>query len=142
MLSHPGRYDTLFIPHEKLPKQAGVQPRKAAFVSQSGAFMITRISKLPLLDPAYLISVGNQLDLTLGDIMAFLKDVPDLSTLAVYAEGFKDLDGIAFARAVRQAVLNGMEAVFYKAGRTPGGTRRPSSSSIVCAQSSPSMALT
>ena len=121
VLSHPGRYDTLFIPHEKLPKQAGVQPRKAAFVSQSGAFMITRISKLPLLDPAYLISVGNQIDLTLGDIMAFLKDVPDLSTLAVYAEGFKDLDGIAFARAVRQAVLNGMEVVFYKAGRTPEG---------------------
>jgi len=121
VLSHPGRYDTLFIPHEKLPKLPGAQPRKAAFVSQSGAFMITRISKLPLLDPAYLISVGNQLDLTLGDIMAFLKDLPELSTLAVYAEGFKDLDGIAFARAVRQAVLNGMEVVFYKAGRTPEG---------------------
>ena len=46
--------------------------KTAAFVSQSGAFMITRLSKRPELDPAYMISVGNQNDLTLGDLVKYL----------------------------------------------------------------------
>jgi len=121
VVSQPGKFDTLPVPEEKLPKQRGARRRTAALLSQSGAFMITRLSKLPLLDPAYLVSVGNQTDLTLGDLLAYLKDIDELTTLAVYAEGFKNLDGLAFVRAVRQAVLKGMDVVFYKAGRTPEG---------------------
>jgi acyl-CoA synthetase (NDP forming) len=83
--------------------------------------MITRLSKCPEIDPAYMISVGNQNDLTLGDIVKYLKDDPDITVIAVYAEGFKDLDGLEFSRAVREAVQNGKEVVFYKAGRTPEG---------------------
>ncbi len=121
VISHPGRYDTLFIPDAKLPKNRGGHPRNAAFVSQSGAFMITRLSKRPELDPAYMVSVGNQNDLTLGDMMQYLTDAPRIEVIAVYAEGFKDLDGLAFARAVRRAVLAGKDVIFYKAGRTPEG---------------------
>jgi acyl-CoA synthetase (NDP forming) len=121
VISHPGKYDTLFIPDAKLPKHRGVYKRTAAFVSQSGAFMITRLSKRPELDPAYMISVGNQNDLTLGDMVQYLKDAPDIDVIAVYAEGFKDLDGLAFSRAVRQAVIAGKDVIFYKAGRTPEG---------------------
>lgn len=121
VISHPGHYDTLFIPEAKLPKQRGEHPRNAAFVSQSGAFMITRLSKCPELDPAYLISVGNQNDLTLGDVMHYLKDDPQVEVIGIYAEGFRDLDGLSFTRAVRQAVLAGKVVVFYKAGRTPEG---------------------
>jgi acyl-CoA synthetase (NDP forming) len=90
-------------------------------VSQSGAFMITRLSKRPELDPAYMISVGNQNDLTLGDMLHYLKDDPLIEVIGVYAEGFKDLDGLSFSLAVRQAVLAGKEIIFYKAGRTPEG---------------------
>jgi acyl-CoA synthetase (NDP forming) len=68
-----------------------------------------------------MISVGNQNDLTLGDIVKYLKDDPDITVIAVYAEGFKDLDGLEFSRAVREAVQNGKEVIFYKAGRTPEG---------------------
>jgi acyl-CoA synthetase (NDP forming) len=121
VISHPGKYDTLFIPEVKLPKRRGDHKRNTAFVSQSGAFMITRLSKCPEIDPAYMISVGNQNDLTLGDIVKYLKDDPAISVIAVYAEGFKDLDGLEFSRAVREAVQNGKEVVFYKAGRTPEG---------------------
>ena len=121
VVSHPGAYDTLFIPEEKLPKQRDARARRSAFVSQSGAFMITRLSKRPSLDPAYVVSVGNQTDLTLGDVVEYLKDLPDLDTIAVYAEGFKDLDGLAFVRAVHGAVLAGKDVIFYKAGRTPEG---------------------
>lgn len=121
VISHPGRYDTLFIPDAKLPKQRGERRRRAAFVSQSGAFMITRLSKRPELDPAYMISVGNQNDLTLGDMLNYLKDAADIDVIAVYAEGFRDLDGLAFSRAVREAVIHGKDVIFYKAGRTPEG---------------------
>ena len=121
VVSHPGKYDTLFIPDAKLPRQRGERKRNAAFVSQSGAFMITRLSKRPELDPAYMISVGNQNDLTLGDMVRYLKDARDIDVIAVYAEGFKDLDGLAFCRAVREAVIAGKDVIFYKAGRTPEG---------------------
>jgi acyl-CoA synthetase (NDP forming) len=121
VLSHPGRFDTMFVPEDKVPKQRGRRKRNAAFVSQSGAFMITRMSQRPELDPAYLISIGNQNDLTLGDLMSYLKDDPEIQVIGIYAEGFKDLDGLAFSRAVRAAVLAGKEVVFYKAGRTPEG---------------------
>ncbi|MGD9212370.1 MAG: acetate--CoA ligase family protein, partial [Desulfobacteraceae bacterium] len=121
VISHPGKYDTLFIPDVKLPKQRGQYKRNAAFVSQSGAFMITRLSKRPELDPAYMISVGNQNDLTLGDMVLYLRDAEEIEVIAVYAEGFKDLDGLAFSRAVRAAVIGGKDVIFYKAGRTPEG---------------------
>lgn len=121
VVSHPGRYDTMFIPEAKLPKRRGPYRRTAAFVSQSGAFMITRLSKRPEIDPAYMISVGNQNDLTLGDLVKYLGDDPELDIIAIYAEGFKDLDGLEFCRAVRSAVQAGKYVIFYKAGCTPEG---------------------
>lgn len=120
VISHPGKYDTWFIPEEKLPKNQHT-PRRAALVSQSGAFMLHRSSQCPELAPAYLVSMGNQTDLTLGDMVKFFKNSDEVDVIAVYAEGFNDLDGLEFAKAVRGAVLMGKEVVFYKAGRTPEG---------------------
>jgi acyl-CoA synthetase (NDP forming) len=68
-----------------------------------------------------MISIGNQNDLTLGDMLSYLKDDPEIDVIGVYAEGFKDLDGLAFVRAVREAVIGGKDVIFYKAGRTPEG---------------------
>ncbi len=121
VVSRPGRYDTWFIPEEKLPKNHAGEYRRAAFVSQSGAFMLHRSSRRPDLNPAYMVSMGNQTDLTLGDMVKYFKDSPAVDVIAVYAEGFNDLDGLEFCRAVREAVLAGKEVVFYKAGRTPEG---------------------
>ena len=121
ILSHPGRYDAMFIPEDKLPKNRGQHQRTLALVSQSGAYMITRMSKLSFLDPAYAISIGNQMDLCASDFLDFLNGRDELRTLAFYMEGFTDLDGLAFAEAVRRAVPLGKEVIFYKAGRTPEG---------------------
>ena len=121
VISRPGGYDTWFIPEEKLPKDRNSKYQRAALISQSGAFMVFRTSQCPELDPAYMISMGNQTDLTLGDMVHYFKDSPEVDVIAVYAEGFNDLDGLEFCRAVRQAVMNGKEIVFYKAGRTPEG---------------------
>ena len=121
VISRPGGYDTWFIPEEKLPRDRDKPYRRAALVSQSGAFMLHRSSQCPELVPAYMISMGNQTDLTLGDMVSYFKDCDQVDVIAVYAEGFSDLDGLAFCRAVREAVMAGKEVVFYKAGRTPEG---------------------
>lgn len=121
VISRPGRYDTWFIPEEKLPRDRDKPYRRAALVSQSGAFMLHRSSQCPELVPAYMISMGNQTDLTLGDMVRYFKDSREVDVIAVYAEGFNDLDGLYFCQAVREAVLAGKEVVFYKAGRTPEG---------------------
>jgi acyl-CoA synthetase (NDP forming) len=90
-------------------------------LSQSGAFMITRLSQNPWLDPAYMLALGNQTDLTHGDMLSYFAALPGIETLGIYIEGFKDLDGLQFAQAVRKAVLNGKQIVVYKSGRTAPG---------------------
>ncbi len=129
VISCPGQYDTWFIPEEKLPKEAtcGLKSCRAALISQSGAFMLHRSHQCPQLSPAYMISMGNQTDLTLGDMVAYFKNSDQVDVIAVYAEGFNDMDGLFFCRAVRDAVLAGKEVVFYKAGRTPEGRAATSS---------------
>ena len=127
VISKPGRYDTWFIPEEKLPKVRSHKANRAALVSQSGAFMLHRSHQCPELRPAYMISMGNQTDLTLGDMVHYFKNSDQVDVIAVYVEGFNDLDGLEFCRAVRQAVLAGKEVVFYKAGRTLEGKAATSS---------------
>ena len=121
IVSRPGGYNTWFIPENKFPRNGLGTPRRAALVSQSGAFMLFGLSRYPHLSPNYMISMGNQTDLTLGDMVTYLKDDDNVDVIAVYAEGFNDLDGLAFCRSVREAVMAGKEVVFYKAGRTPEG---------------------
>ncbi len=127
VISKPGKFDTWFIPEEKLPKARDNAVCRAALISQSGAFMLHRSHQCPQLAPAYMISMGNQTDLTLGDMVAYFKDSDQVDVIAVYAEGFNDLDGLAFCRAVREAILAGKEVVFYKAGRTVEGKAATSS---------------
>ncbi|MBU0970838.1 MAG: acetate--CoA ligase family protein, partial [Proteobacteria bacterium] len=127
VISKPGQYDTWFIPEEKLPKVRSQKVNRAALISQSGAFMLHRSHQCPELRPAYMISMGNQTDLTLGDMVHYFKNSDQVDVIAVYAEGFNDLDGLEFCQAVKQAVLSGKEVVFYKAGRTLEGKAATSS---------------
>ena len=121
VVSHPGSYDSWFIPLERLPKPQKKQQRNSVMLSQSGAFMITRLSQNPWLDPAYMLALGNQTDLTHGDMLSYFCERPEIETIGIYVEGFKDLDGLAFAKAVRKAVLNGKQVVVYKSGKTAPG---------------------
>jgi acyl-CoA synthetase (NDP forming) len=121
VVSHPGRYDTMFIPEAKLPKSRGDRPRRLCFISQSGAFIVSTLSDEPWLDPRYALSIGNQIDLTAGDLLAGLESDPEIDVFAVYVEGFRPGDGLAFATAVEAAVARGKDVVFYKAGRTEEG---------------------
>ena len=121
VVSHPGHYDSWFIPLERLPKPQKKPERNSVLLSQSGAFMITRLSQNPWLDPRYMLALGNQTDLTHGDLLSYFADKPEIETIGVYIEGFKDGDGQLFAHAVHRAVLCGKQVVVYKAGKTVPG---------------------
>lgn len=118
--SVPGKYNTLFIPEYKLPMPKGsVAP--LAVISQSGAFAITRISKHPGINPKYTLTLGNQMDLTIGDYLEYLARDPELRVFAVYVEGFKPLDGEKTLEATRRISASGRSVIFYRAGRTQAG---------------------
>jgi len=124
--SVPGRFDTLFIPEHKLPRPEG-DPSPLAIVSQSGAFAVAKFSKLAGLNPRYLISAGNQIDLTVGDYMSYMADDPAIEIIAFYIEGFRPLDGALWLEAARKAVDSGKTVILYRAGRTEAGARASAS---------------
>ena len=120
LYSQPGNFNTLFIPEYKLPRPVGGKGPKTAFISQSGAFMIARMSKLPFLNPMWAVSTGNQIDLTMADYLEFMAG-QDVEVVAAYVEGFQDLDGDRFARITREMTAAGKRVILYKSGRTQTG---------------------
>jgi acyl-CoA synthetase (NDP forming) len=124
--SHPGHYDTMFIPEYKLPVPKGpVAP--LAILSQSGAFAVSTASKLAEINPRYSITLGNQMDLTVGDYLMYLKDDLEIEIFAVYVEGFRPLDGLRFLEAATEITASGRTIVFYRAGRTSAGAHAAAS---------------
>ncbi|MBC7364018.1 MAG: acetate--CoA ligase family protein [Candidatus Aminicenantes bacterium] len=126
IISVPGKYDSTFIPEYKFKRPEGISAG-LAIVSQSGAFMLSRMSTLDRFEPLYAISVGNQLDLTVGDYLNYLKDRPEVRIIAAYIEGFKPGDGWKFCQAAREAVKAGKKVVVYKSGRSPEGRQATAS---------------
>ncbi|PIE23225.1 MAG: hypothetical protein CSA62_08415 [Planctomycetota bacterium] len=118
--SRPGGYDTLFIPQFKMPETTGeVSP--VALLSQSGAFAVSQASKIAAVNPKYLVTFGNQSDLTIGDYLEHLKDDQELQLYACYVEGFQPGDGLRFLRAAREITAQGKRVLLYRSGRTSAG---------------------
>jgi acyl-CoA synthetase (NDP forming) len=124
--SVPGRCNTLFIPEAKLAFPSG-GPHPVALVTQSGAFAIARATHLPELDPRVLVTVGNQLDLTLGDYLTHLAADREIRVFGCYVEGFQPGDGARFLAATEALAASGRPVVVYLAGRTPAGARASAS---------------
>ena len=125
LVLNEAKINILFIPEYKMAYPIGINPHTAAtaFVSQSGAFVISAESCMPWLKPAYSITVGNQQDITVADYLDTLADDKDLNVLLVYIEGFKCGDGLALAKIIEKARRNGKQVVLYKAGRTVVGQK-------------------
>ena len=118
----PGaRLDTFFIPPDKLSGISGSKVAPLALLSQSGAFVVSRLSALEGRTPSYSVSFGNQYDVTLSDLLAALLDRPNIEFAAIYLEGFQNLDGLECLRQIRKWREKGRQVIFYKAGRTEAG---------------------
>lgn len=124
--SAPGHYDTTFIPGYKLAGPGKKNPR-LVYISQSGAFMASRMSKIPQAEPLYAISLGNQIDLAASDYLKYFKDRGNVSLYALYIEGFAAGDGLSLAKAAKEIVRKGKMVVVYKSGRTAEGKQATSS---------------
>jgi acyl-CoA synthetase (NDP forming) len=118
--SVPARVDTLFIPADRLPRPSET-PAPLALLSQSGAFAVARMSRLAGPGPRHVITVGNQVDVTLGEWLEYLLRDRELRVVGCYVEGFREGDGRRFLRAARAATRSGRTVVLYRAGRTPAG---------------------
>lgn len=116
------KFNSLFIPPEKLDVEFS-EKGKIAFISQSGAFFITRLSNSHQLPLKYAYCVGNQLDLTVGQTLSVLKEDDSVELYALYIEGFKPGDLTVIAREVREIVARKGNVVIYKAGRTEEGSK-------------------
>lgn len=124
--SIPGHYDTMFIAGHKLGHTPGA-PSPVALISQSGAFSVSRSTRLTGIRPRYSITVGNQMDLTIGDYLRYLEADPELKVFGVYVEGFRPLDGRATLDVIARITAAGRTVVLYRGGRTPEGARATAS---------------
>jgi len=128
IISRPGGYDTMFLPPSKLPKDPDIPlGNKVAFISQSGAFMVSRMSKLDGMLPRYAVSTGNQVDLGVSDFVEHLISDSDLKVFGCYGEGFGWLEGLHLAQSARKIVAGGRDVIVYKAGRSAEGRKAASS---------------
>jgi len=115
-------------PHHKLALSAAnvleldrLIPGNITVISQSGSLTGTILSRGRDLDVGFskLISVGNEADLTVGEIGLACVDDPETEVFLLFLETLRDRERIvAFARAAHDA---GKPVVVYKLGRSKAG---------------------
>lgn len=130
LMSTPGLYDTMFIPKPKLPLPVvpkDMRQAESALISQSGAFMITRMNILDFIKTRYAVSSGNQMDLGVADYVEAILAEDVVEVFGLYIEGFSPLDGLRLARLIRRGRAAGKDFIVYKAGRTSEGRTATSS---------------
>jgi acyl-CoA synthetase (NDP forming) len=132
--SRPGNVDTIFLPTWKLEDpELSRSEAPLAVVSQSGALAVSKLTKLAHLAPRYLISIGNQMDLTAADYLEWLGRDASIEVFAFYVEGFRPLDGERWVRAAKAIRKTGRPVILYRAGRTPAGQKATASHTAVVA---------
>ena len=117
--------NTFFIPDLKLPLRA--IPGHLALVSQSGAFLITRLSRRTDLGLRAAVAIGNQMDLRCSDFLKGFGGDPAVQVVGAYLEGFAPGDLQATAQAARALRASGRRVVLYKGGRSQEGMAAASS---------------
>ncbi|KAK2964727.1 putative Acetate--CoA ligase [Blattamonas nauphoetae] len=109
--------------------------RGIAFISQSGAQLITRQSDLAgVLNPGIAVSVGNQMDLSATDFFEYVIDeietsrktgekneCSNVNTVSLYIEGLNMGDGARLVALTKRASALNVIVTVYKAGRTAAG---------------------
>lgn len=118
------KVNTFFIPEYKMKPLVGKNPFMAdtAFISQSGAFVISTLTKIPHIICDYTITVGNQQDITVVDYIDYFSKT-DVKVILAYIEGFKTNDGKRLIEIAKNIHRNGKILVLYKAGRTSFGQK-------------------
>ncbi len=117
MLLSPLNLNSLFIPQNKLNVNFDSHSQ-VALISQSGAFLITRLSRHSNLSLKYGFSIGNQLDMKLSDFVALIYRDKSIKVIGLYIEGFVDNDVCAVAELVKLLRQENRHVIIYKGGRS------------------------
>jgi acetate---CoA ligase (ADP-forming) len=99
-----------------------VGPGPVALVSQSGATAhgpLMALARDRGIGFRYVISTGNEADLELTDFVEFLLEDPEVKSIALMVEGFRDAP--KFVRVARLALDRGTPLVVLKLGRSAVG---------------------
>ena len=96
-------------------------PGNVSMVSQSGSLIGTLLSRGQArgMGFAKLVSVGNEADLSVGEIIDTLVDDPATDTILLFLEAIRDAE--CFAAAARRAFAVGKPIIAYKLGRSVAG---------------------
>ena len=117
----PGRgLDSSFIPAEKFhgPDRAG---GAIALLSQSGAFLLSRLSRNRHLPIGFALALGNQLDIALPDVLEALEAHAAFRVIGLYVEGFGPGELAATAGVAKRLCRQGRRLLLYRGGRTAAG---------------------
>jgi acyl-CoA synthetase (NDP forming) len=115
--------DSTFIDN-KYSSSNGNGKRNFSIISQSGAFLISRISDLaPLVFPHVGISVGNHLDLTVTDFLEYFINDSNVTTYGLYIERLNEYEGIRLINLVKKVHDQGKTVVVLKSGKSQAGMR-------------------
>ncbi len=115
-------FNSLFIPPEKLEVHFAPQGN-LAFLSQSGAFFITRLSTMPELPTKYAFCIGNQFDVTMGELLEVCSGDQDVDVFSIYLEGIKEGDLYALTKVISRLRTEQRRVVVYKGGRSAEGAK-------------------
>ncbi len=97
-------------------------PGRIGLASQSGALAFATFFERGAdadTDFAYVVSTGNEVDLSVTDHVAYMADDPDVDVVCAYVEGVDDPR--AFVETARAAVRSGTPVLVAKIGRSEAG---------------------
>jgi acyl-CoA synthetase (NDP forming) len=110
--------DTSFIPQEKIPP---ARDGELTLLGQSGAFLLCRRSRQPALRFRLGVALGNQLDVSCGDMLEALATRRRPGPVAAYVEGFLPGQLESIAKAVHRLKQRGARVIIHRGGRTESG---------------------
>jgi len=118
----------LIVPHHRLALCSSVvldtdqlRDGPIGLVSQSGALMVSMFDRAGTdgIGFRHCVSVGNQVDVEICDVLDYLIEDAGTEALCVYVEGL--LDGMRFRRSAAAARKAGKPLLVVKTGRTQAG---------------------
>ena len=116
------------VPDHVIATRLSVAPRPGgvSFVSQSGALMMAVCGLLAdrCTGMNLLLSVGNQVDVTLSEAITYLANNQETTVIAAFVQGVAE--GRLFVEGLRRALVASKPVVLVKSGRTAPGQRAAS----------------
>lgn len=96
---------------------------RIGLISQSGTILGTLLSRGTArgIGFSHMLSLGNEADLGLGELVDVLVDDPDTDAIVLFIEAIRD--AVSLARAARRAYEAGKPIIAYKLGRSDVGKR-------------------